>query len=191
MLSMLVGVLRRGIFPYPSLEDLKEHHRRVSEANEFSDQVSHKISPSSTLDIKEMWRLYRLASSDWQKRFRTPKPQSPGALNANARASRSSLHLNRSSIDSNESGSESVNAAPDDATILDDPEETKETLELKRYALHAFTEVADFYERARKYVNRHCTRLPLLLTHCVQYCYLAGPRCVEAILNGRSQEASY
>lgn len=158
---MLVGLLKKGIFPYPSLEDLKEHHRRISEADEFSDQVSHKISPSSTLDIKEMWRLYRLASSDWQKRFRAPKPQPPpGALNTNAGVSRSSLNLNRSSLDSQENVSESGNTIPDEATILDDPEATKESLEIKRYALHAFTEVADFYERARKCVCPCITNCP-------------------------------
>ena len=49
-------------------------------------------------------------------------------------------------------GTESLFDGPDDPTILDDAETSKEALELRRYALFVLTEVVDFYERARKYV---------------------------------------
>ncbi|KAJ3544104.1 hypothetical protein NMY22_g2902 [Coprinellus aureogranulatus] len=153
--TMLVGLLKRGIFPYPSLEDLKEHHRRISEADEFSEHISHKISPSSTLDIKELYRLYRLANSDWQKKFKKTKSHKASGSNTDASASRTSLTLSRSSADYHEA-TEPVHT--DEATILDEPETTTESLELRRYILYAFIELADFYERARNIaIWRHPT----------------------------------
>lgn len=149
LFSILVSLLKRGIFPYPSLADLKEHNQRISQADEFSDRISDRISPSSTLDIKELWRLYRLANAGWKKKFKTHKPSasvSSVGSNASARASRASLN-----IDSD--GAESLLDVPDDPTIIDDAETTKEALELRRYALFLLTEVADFYERTRKYVS--------------------------------------
>ncbi|KAF6766046.1 hypothetical protein DFP72DRAFT_865393 [Ephemerocybe angulata] len=139
-LGLLVGVLHRGLFPYPSVQDLRTHHARITQADEFSDSLSTKISPTSTLDIKEVWRLYRLARTDWKKKFKsTKKPSEVKAEEFGARPK-----------DDSESLAESEETEPvEDATILDDPNETKESKELRRVILHAFTEIADFHERMR------------------------------------------
>ncbi|KAF5314015.1 hypothetical protein D9611_006799 [Ephemerocybe angulata] len=120
--------------------DLRTHHARITQADEFSDSLSTKISPTSTLDIKEVWRLYRLARTDWKKKFKsTKKPSEVKAEEFGAQPK-----------DDSEGLAESEETEPvEDATILDDPNETKESKELRRVILHAFTEIADFHERMR------------------------------------------
>ncbi|KAF5317842.1 hypothetical protein D9611_014730 [Ephemerocybe angulata] len=103
--------------------DLRTHHARITQADEFSDSLSTKISPTSTLDIKEVWRLYRLARTDWKKKFKsTKKPSEVKAEEFGAQPK-----------DDSEGLAESEETEPvEDATILDDPNETKESKELRR-----------------------------------------------------------
>ena len=122
---------------------MREYHRRVGQANQFSDQFSSRLSPSSKIGFKELFRLYRLAhpDSNWNRK---PK-QSP-----KKGKSPSTESINISVEDSDKEGKPEKSPPPDDATVLDDPEETKEALELRRWLLYFWTEVADFNERLRK-----------------------------------------
>ncbi|RXW15512.1 hypothetical protein EST38_g10350 [Candolleomyces aberdarensis] len=143
ILLLLAGLLGRGIFPYPSVEDLREYHRRLGQAKEFSDQFSDRLSPTSTIGFKELFRLYRLAhpDSNWNRKHKRPKKRNS--------PSTESINFSTDDAISNE-GKAERSPPPDDATVLDDPEETKAALELRRWLLHFWTEVADLNERLRK-----------------------------------------
>lgn len=138
---MLAALLGRGIFPYPSVEDLREYYRRVGQANEFSDQFSSRLSPTSKIGFRELFRLYRLAYSNWHRKPKqsSKKGKSPSTESISIRVE-----------DSDNEGKSETSPPPDDATVLDDPEETKAALEFRRWLLYFWTEVADLNERLRK-----------------------------------------
>lgn len=44
---VLYALVRRRIFPYPSLKELREHRAQLAAANQFSDEISSRLGTSS------------------------------------------------------------------------------------------------------------------------------------------------
>ncbi|RDB28719.1 hypothetical protein Hypma_015536 [Hypsizygus marmoreus] len=126
LLCILYSLLRRRIFPYPSLSELRELRYQISRANEFGDQISARLG-GSALGVKDMWRILKVLS-------KTPKNKG-----------RSSAKENGIS-DSSEDSKDTLPAS-EDATVLDDSQDAQDVQDLKRLGLHLLSELADFHER--------------------------------------------
>ncbi|KIM48214.1 hypothetical protein M413DRAFT_22743 [Hebeloma cylindrosporum] len=67
LLRMLVCLVRRRLFPYPSLADLRQHRQEIIHADAFGQQVSARFSASSS-GVKETWHLFKLLDRTWRSR---------------------------------------------------------------------------------------------------------------------------
>ncbi|KAJ3513821.1 hypothetical protein NLJ89_g2734 [Agrocybe chaxingu] len=112
----------------------RRHREEISRADEFGEQVSARLSATSS-SMTEMWRLFRLY--DLSKKHKM-KPTAKDKAKA------------KCSVDSPErSGINSVAPRPQDATVLDDAEDDAEVKDFKRSGLQVLVEIADFHERIR------------------------------------------
>lgn len=123
------SLLKRRIFPYPSLEDLRQRREEVLRADEFGEQVSARLS-SKASNMKEIWRLFKIYN--------------------HANKSQLALSANKSSKDKGRSSTDNLNKESDQ-TVLENNDETQEVQDLKRIGLQLLEELADFHERIHKY----------------------------------------
>lgn len=131
LLRMLVGLVKRRLFPYPSLADLRQHRQEILHADAFGKQVSARLSASSS-GVKEIWRLFQLLGHAWKSRTKvTTKEKGKGK----------------------ELSDEFISdiATEQDATVLDDADD-EEAQDSKRVGLQLMEEIVDIHERIRKCV---------------------------------------
>lgn len=139
VLRIFYSLIRRKIFPYPTLAELREHRSEISRANEFGDQISARLSASS-FGVKEMWRLFKVFNKTTKNKVKhsaKEKVKEKGHAH-----SRSLGDLQK----------EDVVSEPEDATVLDDTHDTQEVRDMKRSGLHVLNELADLHERIKKCV---------------------------------------
>lgn len=145
-LYILFSLLKRRIFPYPSLKDLLRHREEVSRADEFGERVSARLSASST-SVLEIWRLFRL--------FETTK--------RNIVKGKAREHTKDKSTTSIPEGRRS-NDLVEDVTVLDDVNDSEEAQDLKRIGLEILEDIAELHERVRKFVSiAFCTLVNMKL----------------------------
>jgi hypothetical protein len=123
---ILFSLVRRKIWPYPSLEELRNHRQEINEADKFGEMMTAKMSSSSV--ITEMWRLFRLAD------------QTMSITRKRRGKVKETMHVD-------ESGSQS--ATREDKFVM---ETSREERDIKRYGLFLLDETVDLHERIRKYV---------------------------------------
>ncbi|KAF4623750.1 hypothetical protein D9613_001796 [Agrocybe pediades] len=139
VLRVLYGLLRRRIFPYPTLEDLRRHRDEVSNADEFGKSVSARLSVSSS-GITELWRLFKLFDN---KRKNKNKNKDKFA-DKDKNTGNDSLSENGLNTESKEPLHEYQ-----ETTILDTVDETEESRDMKRIGLRVVEDLADLHERVR------------------------------------------
>ncbi|KDR84978.1 hypothetical protein GALMADRAFT_233502 [Galerina marginata CBS 339.88] len=125
---ILISLVKRRIFPYPTLDDLRRHREEISRADEFGQQVSARLSASSS-GITEIWRLFKLLD---QTRKAKLKARVKGKLN----------HAEEQEADNTSQGQ-------DAATVLDDSDDSEEARDVKRLGLKILQDIADIHERIR------------------------------------------
>jgi len=131
---MLVGLVKRRLFLYPSLADLRQHRQEIHHADAFGQQVSARLSASSS-GAKEIWRLFKLLDRTWRSRTKvTTKANGKGKERAKL---------------SDEFTPDTLKEQ--DATIPDDINDG-EAQDLKRTGLQLMEEIADIHERICKCV---------------------------------------
>lgn len=135
-LYILFALLKRRIFPYPSLEDLLRHREEVLRADEFGERVSAKLSASSS-SVMEIWRLFRLFEKT-KRNIVKGKPRE--------------TTKDKSTTDEPE-GRHSSDLVEDDVTVLDDIDDSEEAKDLKRIGLEILEDIAELHERVRKFVS--------------------------------------
>ncbi|PPQ80817.1 hypothetical protein CVT25_001942 [Psilocybe cyanescens] len=131
-LYILFALLKRRIFPYPSLEDLLRHREEVLRADEFGERVSAKLSASSS-SVMEIWRLFRLFEKT-KRNIVKGKPRE--------------TTKDKSTTDEPE-GRHSSDLVEDDVTVLDDIDDSEEAKDLKRIGLEILEDIAELHERVR------------------------------------------
>jgi len=124
---LLCALAYTRYFPRPALPDLRERRKEIKRANEFGEDIQDRLSSSSVLDIKEMWRVLAL--------FNKAKKKVRAKI----------LQKDKSSLKSDDE--------IDDTTVLDDTKESSEEKDVKRAILQAINEIADLHERIKKYVQ--------------------------------------
>lgn len=128
-------MIRRRVFSYPTLEELREHRREIERANEFGAEMSSRVSATSSSGLKEMWRLFKVANKSAKTKSKASAKEK----------------LNGASSDMPPEDAINPTEIAGDATVLDDSMNGEEARDLKRIALHALSEVADLHERIKKW----------------------------------------
>ncbi|KAJ7706195.1 hypothetical protein B0H17DRAFT_1036123 [Mycena rosella] len=131
-LRIIYSFARRKLFSYPTLAQLRAHRQEIDRANEFGNEMSTRFSASSSLGMKELWRLFKVFNKSKKAKVkklagdknREPAPQEPPA---------------------DPETEEEIN------TVLDseDSKETAQERDFKRQLLQALAEVADLHERIK------------------------------------------
>jgi GRAM domain-containing protein 4 len=121
-LRILYALIHNRILPHPTLSELRRHRKEVRRADEFGKEIQARLSSSSILEIKEVWRMF--------------------SLYRRAKKARSKIRPEELTKDE-----------PDDPTVLDEPEASKDEQDIKRAVLRVTTEIADLHERIKKYVQ--------------------------------------
>ncbi|KAF8905572.1 hypothetical protein CPB84DRAFT_1844975 [Gymnopilus junonius] len=133
VLRILVSLLKRRIFPYPTLSDLRRHREEVSLASDFGKQVADRLSASS-FGITETWRLLKLIGQTQKSILKGKTKEKIHKTDAPATEAHSDV--------SDQQGT----------TVLDDPNDSEETKDLKRIGLQLLNEMADLHERIRNII---------------------------------------
>lgn len=123
---ILWSLVRRRLFPYPSLAELRERRRQIDRAEEFGNEITTRLATTSTFGVRDVWKVFRKGV----KAARSPRSSKDlkGAVLAEALGS----------------------VSKEDVTVLDLPEESGEVQDIKKVGLVALNELADFHERVRK-----------------------------------------
>lgn len=122
-LRLIYALLRRRFLPYPSLKELQAHRAQLARATEFGKQLHNRLSATSTLGVKDAWRLFKLLNKDKKRKVKETAEYI---------------------------GCDNPTASPADAdtsTVVDDQTESKEERDLKRLLLTIMNEIADLHER--------------------------------------------
>ena len=131
VLRVIFALLKRRIFSHPSLEDLRRHREEVISANEFGDQVSARLSATST-DVTEVIYLFKLFK---KTRNKTAKQKAKDMNSAHP---------------TEETGDASLREQ--DMAVPEVTVDKEEAADIKRTAIYALNEIADLHERVRKCV---------------------------------------
>ncbi|KZT30570.1 hypothetical protein NEOLEDRAFT_1053072 [Neolentinus lepideus HHB14362 ss-1] len=158
---ILYALVRRKIFPYPSLSELRQRREEVGRANAFGREVGRCLAAPPTIVVNELWRFVKLASV--------------ARLTASARGT----HSTDTVKDSQEIRVETQQAT----TVLEKDTEQEEVEDIKSTALFLMDQISDLHERIRNLFlwrqPQSCWLLILILvvlclvTACVPAKYLA------------------
>ncbi|TRM66312.1 hypothetical protein BD626DRAFT_487385 [Schizophyllum amplum] len=154
-LRILYSLVRRRMFPYPSLAELRERRQEVERADLFSLEVSKYMGTSSTSGAREVWKLFQMYN---KTRKDLLKSRSEDKDKAKKEKEKEKGHRkNKSSTDllGELSGRTSGGAAPENGDPgmddeMDGIEETPEEQDIKRLGLHLLADIADVHERMKK-----------------------------------------
>ncbi|KAJ4499630.1 hypothetical protein C8R41DRAFT_915363 [Lentinula lateritia] len=119
-LRIFYALIRRKIFTYPTLMELKQRRKQVDKANELGEEISLRLSTSS-FGLKEIWRISRIFTKS----------------NRNKSTQKSNIGLDK------------PNGGVDDPTVLDNTKESQKETDVKRAVLLAMNDVADLHERIK------------------------------------------
>lgn len=145
VLRVIFALLKRRIFSYPSLEDLRQHREEVIRANEFGDQVSARLSATSN-GVTEVFHLFKIFE---EIRKKTAKQKAKDMRSANPSEDIGDLPLEEQDM-----------PFPEDAL------DTEEAADIKRTGLYALNEIADLHERVRKCVPFPLNLMPFSTPSC-------------------------
>ncbi|KAG0708846.1 hypothetical protein DFH29DRAFT_1035823 [Suillus ampliporus] len=130
MFRILWEMLRRRIFPYPTLESLQMQRKDSARAREFGDDIQERLSATS-IGPKEIYQLFKSYRSTAKSKIKSVAKDT-GALHTSP-------------------SGDGCNADEDEATtVLDD--DSQEEQDIKRELLHLLNTIADVHERIKKYV---------------------------------------
>lgn len=136
ILRILYSLVRRRLWPYPTLAELRDHRRQVIRANEFSEQISDRLSASSTFGMKEIWRLIKVFNSAKKKKVKGYAKD---------------MVEHTTEVPHDDTHTDPQDDAPEAAIVLDDTKDSADAKDFKRAGLHVLGEIADLHERIKKY----------------------------------------
>lgn len=140
-LRIFYAVVRRKIFPYPTLQELRNRRREVARADVFGDTVQARLTPSSPFGLQELWRIFKVFNkSKEDKGKKLVRDKGKGKTQDRVVVP-----------DENMEGNKPPGQGPEEATtVLDDSEETNQDKDTKRAILETLNNIADLHERIRK-----------------------------------------
>lgn len=127
-LRILYSLLRRKFLAYPTLEELREHRREIAQSEMLGEQLQIRLSSTSSSNIMEAWKIFRALSK--------PKKDSRAKAVSTKKAAVQSRQKEKREVNPDYPSSD-VHTSGDEATVLDNPEESKEESDFKRSLLFA------------------------------------------------------
>nr|GAT44180.1 predicted protein [Mycena chlorophos] len=123
VLRVLYSLLRRKLWSYPTLAELNAHREQIDRSNEFGRELTARFSATSSLGIRELWRLFRV--------FNKPKKTKAKKLAG--------------------AGSQESLLSQEATTVFDSDKvaDTSEENDVKRLVLKVMAEIADLHERVK------------------------------------------
>jgi hypothetical protein len=109
----------------------------MTRAAEFGEEVTSRLSASSSFGLKEVWRLFKVFN-------KTKKSKAKHFAKVEVKAK----GIFKPDIDGGTFEDEKQ-----DATVLDDTKISREETDFKRMGLHILSEIGDLHERIKKYVS--------------------------------------
>ncbi|KAJ6621738.1 hypothetical protein B0H10DRAFT_973230 [Mycena sp. CBHHK59/15] len=132
-LRIFYSIIRRRLFSYPTLAEMRAHRQEIDRANEFGQEISARFSASSSLGMKELWRLFKVFN-------KSKKSKVKKFANSQVR----DRALQEGPMDDGDTEQE-VNTVLDSDNTKEDSKEN----DVKRALLAAMSEIADLHERVK------------------------------------------
>jgi hypothetical protein len=122
MLRILWSLIRRRLYPYPTLAQLRERRKEIAKAEEFGEGLSSRLTKTSKFGVRDAWKIFQDFRSTSGMNL---GPEHPEVLSAE----------------------DSVFEIPTVEALLEDTPSEQTLLMLVLVMLNA---VADLHERVRK-----------------------------------------
>jgi len=132
---VLYNLAWRRVLPYPTVAELRHRQNEIAKADEFGDVIAARLTASSAVGLKEVWRIAKLFKKSKKDKLKSKSNASlapPGGLSATPSPGVSQESLLPESI-------------PDPTT-----EEEKKLGDIRQTAVIIMNEVADVHERIKK-----------------------------------------
>ncbi|KAL7285329.1 hypothetical protein ACG7TL_000424 [Trametes sanguinea] len=131
-------LIRRKVYPYPSLDELRAHRIRIDRSQTFGSTLSARLAASPSIGVRDMWDLFkdhrRARKLKKEKSHKHGGSASEEKVEASDTASVHSVATERPE-ENDEGPTEEVDVKEED---------------LKRLGLSILNEVADLLERVKK-----------------------------------------
>lgn len=161
------AVVRRKLFAYPTLSELRQRRREVGRARAFAKEVETRLAAPPTIAMNELWRFLKLAAVTRLTAYKTKKSFDAGGDTL-----------------SPEQDVKEIQVEPEQTTtVLEKESEEEEVEDIKSTVIFIMDQVSDTHERIR---NLFLWRRPqaswlfilvlaalFLVTACVPAKYLA------------------
>ncbi|KAI9063089.1 hypothetical protein FKP32DRAFT_1652201 [Trametes sanguinea] len=137
ILLLLYRLIRRKVYPYPSLAELRAYRSRIDRSQTFGTTLSARLAASPSIGVRDMWDLFK----DYRRARKLKKGKS---------------HKHGGSV--SEDKTEASDTASVHSVATERPEENHEgpaeevdvkEEDLKRLGLFMLNEVADLLERVK------------------------------------------
>lgn len=162
-LRTFYALIRRKIFSYPTVRELRERRAEVARASVFGDEVQARLMPSSPFGLTELWRIFKV--------FNKPKvDKAKDVIKESSNAKGKGKYKDSTSPEKTDS--QPTREAP---TVLDGSEESSLDTDSKRAILQSMAEIADLHERVKKCACLFLLEGTLLMMPLVALLYGAGP----------------
>ncbi|KZP31369.1 hypothetical protein FIBSPDRAFT_49641 [Athelia psychrophila] len=136
-LRTFYALIRRKIFSYPTVRELRERRAEVARASVFGDEVQARLMPSSPFGLTELWRIFKV--------FNKPKvDKAKDVIKESSNAKGKGKYKDSTSPEKTDS--QPTREAP---TVLDGSEESSLDTDSKRAILQSMAEIADLHERVK------------------------------------------
>jgi hypothetical protein len=141
-LRIFFAIIRRKIFPYPTVQELHQRRKEIGRSNAFGRTVQAHLTPSSPFGLQELWRIFKI--------FNKPKvDKAKNIINDKVKVQegiQSDNNLEGERING------SVDQTPGEAvTVLDGSDDAaKQDGDAKRAILQMLSDIADLHERIKK-----------------------------------------
>jgi GRAM domain-containing protein 4 len=145
LLRVFYAIIRRKIFPYPTLQELRKRRKEVASANFLGDAVQARLTPSSPFGLRELWRIFKV--------FHKPKvDKAKNVVKGQGKKANDNEDMNKvKEVAEGKGSSEPVTQAPEETvTVLDDSNDTKQDKDVKRAILQTLSDIVDLHERIKK-----------------------------------------
>jgi GRAM domain-containing protein 4 len=132
---LLYVLLRRRIYPYPSLSQLREHRGHIDKASEFGEELQGSLTATSSFGLLDAWKALRVYNNNKNKVRKANEKMKQFEDTASV---------------------VSVEAATTDGdiTAAEDSAEKVHEQDIKALGLEALCELIDGLERLKKYAAR-------------------------------------
>ncbi|THH03827.1 hypothetical protein EW145_g5973 [Phellinidium pouzarii] len=144
------------LLPYPTLAELRERRYAAARSEELGEQIQLRLGATSSSGLMEAWRLFRIFSKPNRKvKQKQGKHEDKSRSKNKDKSEDEDKDKDEEKEKTTTESASNVLKTPnndDEATVLDNPNESKEERDFKRALLNTLNDIADVHERVKKSV---------------------------------------